>query len=125
MKNPLALPTKILGDSIAAEWNSQDGIIRPHAMHLTGMANSALDKAYFNQRFGTNMVSTLGLEPPAQNAGENLVKFRSYLESLNPFEITAMENAIAMCHSAIVAVAVMDRHVSVEKVQTSSLQHRG
>eukprot|EP01134_Creolimax_fragrantissima_P002229 CFRG2229T1 len=158
-RKALALPSKSLAMCIAAEWNGQQNFIRPHTMHMTSMANSAIDQEimkdrevkldllveylhtdtvcfrssfptnltalqmiawdpyiqYFNKKFGVNMQSTMGLEAPKENSGENLIKFREYLESLDMWQMAAMENAISMCHSAIIATAVMDRHVTVEK----------
>ena len=40
---PLTLPGRALAEAVAAEWAAQDDDIRPHAMPLTGMANSAVD----------------------------------------------------------------------------------
>ena len=43
-KNPLIVPTFGLATAIAAEWDAQDGRIRPETMPHTRAANSALDK---------------------------------------------------------------------------------
>lgn len=43
-RNPLAVPTRMLADAIAAEWNGQAEEIDPRAMPLTGLANAAIDR---------------------------------------------------------------------------------
>ncbi|WP_103334371.1 ATP12 family chaperone protein [Pseudotabrizicola formosa] len=43
-KQPLVLPTLAMAQAIAAEWDQQQGLIRPDTMPLTRAANSALDK---------------------------------------------------------------------------------
>ncbi len=43
-KAPLILPTEALAIAIAAEWDAQDGKIRPDTMPFTRAANSAIDK---------------------------------------------------------------------------------
>lgn len=43
-KAALRLPTRALAEAIAAEWNAQEGAVRPAAMPLTRAANSAIDK---------------------------------------------------------------------------------
>lgn len=43
-KQPLVLPTEGMAVAIAAEWDAQQGLIRPDTMPLTRAANSAIDK---------------------------------------------------------------------------------
>jgi chaperone required for assembly of F1-ATPase len=43
-KTLLEVPTLALAQAIAAEWDAQQGVIKPDAMPFTRMANSALDK---------------------------------------------------------------------------------
>ncbi|MFN4128663.1 MAG: ATP12 family chaperone protein [Paracoccaceae bacterium] len=43
-KRPLVLPTLAMAQAIAAEWDQQQGLIRPDTMPLTRAANSAIDK---------------------------------------------------------------------------------
>lgn len=45
----LLLPTRALGEAVAAEWRAQDGDIDPAAMKATGLANAALDQIAGNQ----------------------------------------------------------------------------
>ncbi|MCJ8138550.1 ATP12 family chaperone protein [Falsirhodobacter halotolerans] len=43
-KTPLIVPTEALAARIAAEWDRQEGLVRPDTMPATRSANSALDK---------------------------------------------------------------------------------
>lgn len=43
-KTPLVMPTKAVARLVAAEWDAQQGVVRPDTMPATRMANSALDK---------------------------------------------------------------------------------
>lgn len=43
-RESLGVPTKVLAEAIAEEWNSVDGEIDPRAMPLTGLANAAIDR---------------------------------------------------------------------------------
>lgn len=43
-KTALVLPTLAMAEAVAAEWDAQQGLIRPETMPVTRMANSALDK---------------------------------------------------------------------------------
>lgn len=44
LKRPLDLPTKLLADAVAAEWEAQERKIEPHNMPFTKLANTALDR---------------------------------------------------------------------------------
>ena len=44
LKSPLILPTLALAEAVAAEWQVQEGTIKPETMPFTRMANSAVDK---------------------------------------------------------------------------------
>lgn len=41
---PLDLPTQALAQAVAAEWGAQTGEVRPEAMPLTRLANTAIDR---------------------------------------------------------------------------------
>ncbi|MFT4150565.1 MAG: ATP12 family protein [Paracoccaceae bacterium] len=43
-KTLLVVPTQAMAQAIAAEWDAQQGLVRPETMPMTRMANSALDK---------------------------------------------------------------------------------
>lgn len=45
LKASLQLPTKALGQAIAAEWQAQKDVIDPETMPLTKLANTAIDRA--------------------------------------------------------------------------------
>ncbi len=42
-RNPVAVPTRPLGEALAAEWQAQQAAIDPAAMPLTRLVNSAID----------------------------------------------------------------------------------
>lgn len=42
-RHPVAVPTRPLGEALAAEWQAQEGVIDPAAMPLTRLVNSAID----------------------------------------------------------------------------------
>lgn len=44
LKAPLVLPTLALAEAVAAEWQAQEGTVKPDTMPFTRTANSALDK---------------------------------------------------------------------------------
>ncbi len=45
LKAPLVLPNHALAEAVAAEWDEQIEVINPHAMPLTKLANTAIDRA--------------------------------------------------------------------------------
>jgi chaperone required for assembly of F1-ATPase len=45
LKALLVLPNQALAEAVAAEWDAQVDVINPHAMPLTKLANTALDRA--------------------------------------------------------------------------------
>lgn len=45
LKAPLILPNRALAETVAAEWEAQKEFINPHAMPLTKLANTAIDRA--------------------------------------------------------------------------------
>ena len=45
LKSALVLPNRALAEAVAAEWDAQVGVINPHAMPLTKLANTAFDRA--------------------------------------------------------------------------------
>lgn len=49
MKAPLRLPTRPLAEAVAAEWEGQGEEIRPAAMILTKLANTAIDRVEGNR----------------------------------------------------------------------------
>lgn len=45
LKAPLVLPNRAMAEAVAAEWDAQIEVINPHAMPLTKLANTAIDRA--------------------------------------------------------------------------------
>jgi chaperone required for assembly of F1-ATPase len=45
LKTALVLPNRALANAVAAEWDAQVDVINPHAMPLTKLANTAIDRA--------------------------------------------------------------------------------
>jgi chaperone required for assembly of F1-ATPase len=43
-KTPLVVPTRAMAEAIAAEWDAQEGTVKPLTMPVTRSANAALDK---------------------------------------------------------------------------------
>lgn len=43
-KAPLVLPTRAMAEAVAAEWNAQEGEVKPATMPVTRSANAAIDK---------------------------------------------------------------------------------
>jgi len=43
-KTPLVVPTFAMAEAIAAEWDAQEGVVKPLTMPVTRSANAALDK---------------------------------------------------------------------------------
>jgi chaperone required for assembly of F1-ATPase len=73
-KTPLIVPTRPLAEAIAEEWEAQSGFVRPEAMPLTRMGNSALDKvspqqgavlAHLADYAGTDLLCYRAANPPA------------------------------------------------------------
>ena len=50
LKAPLVLPNHALAEAVAAEWDEQIEVINPHAMPLTKLANTAIDRAVAERR---------------------------------------------------------------------------
>jgi chaperone required for assembly of F1-ATPase len=49
LKAVLILPTRPLAEAVAAEWDAQVDVLNPHAMPLTKLANTAIDRATAEQ----------------------------------------------------------------------------
>lgn len=59
-KAPLVVPTRALAEAIAAEWNAQDGVVRPETMPCTRTANSAIDKVRVQFADVAGMIAAYG-----------------------------------------------------------------
>lgn len=60
LKAPLILPTLGLAEAVAAEWQAQDGKVRPETMPFTRTANSAIDKVAAQQAEVVDMLAAYG-----------------------------------------------------------------
>jgi chaperone required for assembly of F1-ATPase len=68
-KASLVLPTRMLAEAVASEWQSQEGEIRPKSMRLMRLANTAID------RVGRQRDAVI--EEVAAYAGTDLVCYRA------------------------------------------------
>lgn len=59
-KTPLVVPTRTLAEAIAAEWDAQQGVVRPDTMPATRAANSALDKVATQFTEVADMIAAYG-----------------------------------------------------------------
>lgn len=59
-KAPLVVPTRALAEALAAEWDAQDGTVRPETMPATRSANSAIDKVRPQRVEVAELVSAYG-----------------------------------------------------------------
>lgn len=56
----LILPTRALAEAVAAEWDAQEGTIRPETMPLTRAANSAIDRVAPQRAAVAGMIAEYG-----------------------------------------------------------------
>lgn len=59
-KRPLVVPTVEMADAIAAEWQAQDGVIKPNTMPVTKTANAAIDKVAVQHGEVADMLAAYG-----------------------------------------------------------------
>jgi chaperone required for assembly of F1-ATPase len=70
-KNPLVVPTRLLAELIAAEWDAQSETIDPFAMPATRIANSAIDGVELKMReVRDEIASYAGADLLCYRAGE-------------------------------------------------------
>jgi chaperone required for assembly of F1-ATPase len=60
LKAPLVLPTAGLAEAVAAEWQAQEGTVKPETMPFTRTANSAIDKVATQQAEVVEMLAAYG-----------------------------------------------------------------
>lgn len=68
-KRPFAAPTKALAEAAAAEWDRQEGEIKPAAMSITKSVNTALDRTMPDYEAVADMVAEYG--------GSDLICYRA------------------------------------------------
>ena len=81
LKSPLVVPTLILAEAIAQEWDAQGDEIVPQAMPLTRAANAAIDKVVPNRDAVARMLADYG--------GTDLLCYRA----AEPEALVARQNA--------------------------------
>lgn len=59
-KRGLAVPTRTMAEAIAAEWDAQEGEIRPVTMPVTRAANAAIDKVAHQHAEVAEMIAAYG-----------------------------------------------------------------
>lgn len=59
-KRALILPTRAMAEVIAAEWDAQEGEIKPHLMPATKTANAAIDKVSVQHSEVADMLAAYG-----------------------------------------------------------------
>lgn len=59
-KRPLILPTEVIADAVAAEWQAQEGVIKPQTMPVTKTANAAIDKVSVQHAEVADMLAAYG-----------------------------------------------------------------
>ena len=59
-KRGLILPTSGIADAVAAEWQAQDGVIKPDTMPVTKTANAAIDKVAIQHAEVADMLAGYG-----------------------------------------------------------------
>ena len=96
LKAPLVLPNRPLADAVAAEWEAQKEFINPHAMPLTKLANTAIDRAVAEK---SNIIAEI-----LAFAGSDMVCYRaSSPETLVTRQSTHWDPIIAWAKSALKA----------------------
>ncbi|EDR10945.1 uncharacterized protein LACBIDRAFT_315971 [Laccaria bicolor S238N-H82] len=159
--NTLLLPANktLLASVIAAEWDNQETLLKPHALPMTSIASRAVDElehestrqevrkalvayldtdtiCFFNnypepleklqtqhwepllswarETFGIQLnISGSILSVPQPEETKKIVE--RVLESLDKWEIAALERATYTTKSLIIALALVKNHLSVEK----------
>lgn len=80
-RTPLVVPTLAMAHAIAAEWDAQEGKVRPETMPFTRTANSALDKVSVQFDEVAGLIAAYG--------ASDLLCYRA----MNPVELVARQAA--------------------------------
>ena len=148
-KTLLVVPTEALAQAIAAEWDAQQGEIKPDTMPYTRTANSAIDKvavqfddvatmlsayggsdhlcyratgpeplvarqaaawdpllAWAAQSLDLHLTVTAGIMHVAQPEAA-LARATALVAALNPFQLAAFHDLVALSGSLVLALAVI------------------
>ena len=60
LKSAMTLPSRAMAEAVAAEWDAQEGEIRPLAMPVTRAANAAIDKVTVQREEVAEMLAAYG-----------------------------------------------------------------
>ena len=112
---PLVLPTRALGDAVAAEWDAQRDIVDPRTMPLTRLANSAIDGV------APELVAVRA--DIVRYAGSDLVAYRAgEPERLVRLQSAAWDPVIAFARESLGATIVLSEGVTFVEQPAGSLQ---
>ena len=103
LKASLVLPNRALADAVAAEWDGQVDVINPHAMPLTKLANTALDRAVAER---SKILAEI-----VEFAGSDLVCYRAN----SPEELVSLQN---QHWNPVIAWATSGLNASFETINT-------
>ncbi|MEH7828940.1 ATP12 family chaperone protein [Gemmobacter denitrificans] len=156
-KTLVVVPSMALAELIAAEWDAQQGVVRPETMPTTRMANSALDKVapqhaavadmladyagsdllcyrapgpqalidrqarawdplldWAALRFGARLTTASGVMHVAQDPAA-LASLRLAIHRQTIFQLAALHDLIAITGSAVLGLAIAERHVTADE----------
>eukprot|EP00127_Corallochytrium_limacisporum_P003447 Clim_evm75s149 gene=Clim_evmTU75s149 len=74
---------------------------------------------WFNKTFSVNVQHSASLLGPAHSE-EDIGRIRTYLESLNPWKLTALETSVHSTKSLLISLALLERQVTLEEAVTAA-----
>jgi chaperone required for assembly of F1-ATPase len=113
-KAPLVLPTLAMAQAIAAEWDAQQGVIRPESMPVSRAAHSAIDKIAPQRAEVQALISAYG--------GTDLLCYRATdPEALVALESSGWDPLLAWAETALHAPLCVTRGISPVAQPAASL----
>lgn len=113
-KAPLVLPTLAMAQAIAAEWDAQQGVIRPESMPVSRAAHSAIDKIAPQRPEVQALISAYG--------GTDLLCYRATdPEALVALESSGWDPLLAWAETALHAPLCVTRGISPVAQPAASL----
>ena len=115
LKVPLVLPNRALAEAVAAEWESQKEFINLHAMPLTKLANTAIDRAVSEKpKIAAEIL---------EFAGSDMVCYRADSpESLVSRQSTHWDPVVSWAKSELKASFVTVNTMTHKRQSTAALQ---
>ncbi|MFT6606836.1 MAG: chaperone required for assembly of F1-ATPase [Halocynthiibacter sp.] len=157
-KTPLVLPTRAMAEAIAAEWDAQEGKIKPLSMPVTRGANAALDKVAEQHSEVADMIADYGdsdllcyraaspvelierqtqawdpllewaetalnarllprtgvIHQPQDDSA--IAALRGQVHALDPFELAAFHDLVAMSGSLIIGFAALHEYAPISQL---------